>query len=113
MNAETGEFDLEITDALGLPRRLFPKLRQPGTEIGTYKGSGSFVALPESEELVKEGMLFDFTDGTFSVKDKEQYTKDLIKAHLAEETDEDITYYDAKLTATTTDGTELSTVRYV
>ena len=38
VNAVTGEFDPEITDALGLPRRLFPRLRQPGTELGTYKG---------------------------------------------------------------------------
>ena len=34
INAETLEFDLEITDALGLPRQLFPKLSQPGTELG-------------------------------------------------------------------------------
>ena len=38
VGAETGEFDLAITDALGLPRQLFPKLRQPGTEIGSCKG---------------------------------------------------------------------------
>ena len=34
INAETGEFDLEITDALGLPRALFPKLSQPGAVMG-------------------------------------------------------------------------------
>ena len=34
INAETGEFDLEITDKLGLPRALFPKLSQPGTVMG-------------------------------------------------------------------------------
>ena len=34
MNANTGKFDLEITDALGLPRTLFPELQQPGTVIG-------------------------------------------------------------------------------
>ena len=38
VGAETGEFDLAITDALGLPRQLFPRLRQPGTEIGSCKG---------------------------------------------------------------------------
>ena len=31
---KTGEFDLEITDKLGLPRHLFPKLSQPGTVLG-------------------------------------------------------------------------------
>ena len=34
INAQTGEFDLEIVDALGLPKTLFPKLTQPGTVIG-------------------------------------------------------------------------------
>ena len=38
VNAETGEFDRELIARLGLPERLFPKLLQPGTEIGSYKG---------------------------------------------------------------------------
>ena len=38
VNAKTGEFDLEIVDALGYPRKLFPKLSQPGTVIGEYEG---------------------------------------------------------------------------
>ena len=38
INAKTGEFDMEIVDALGYPRHLFPKLNQPGTVIGQYKG---------------------------------------------------------------------------
>jgi len=37
INAQTGEFDLEIADALGLPRALFPKLSQPGTALGMLK----------------------------------------------------------------------------
>ena len=44
INAETGEFDLEIADALGLPRTLFPKLSQPGTVLGDL--------LPEIAEKV-------------------------------------------------------------
>ncbi len=36
--AETGEFDLELVDALGYPRQLFPKLSQPGTVLGEYEG---------------------------------------------------------------------------
>ena len=38
VNAETGEFDSDIIDTLGYPRQLFPKLSQPGTVIGQYKG---------------------------------------------------------------------------
>ena len=35
VNIRTGEFDREIVDALGLPRELFPKLRSPGTVLGS------------------------------------------------------------------------------
>ncbi|MBP3657224.1 MAG: rhamnulokinase [Clostridia bacterium] len=35
--AETGEFDLDIADQLGLPRALFPKLSQPGTALGQLR----------------------------------------------------------------------------
>ena len=38
VNAQTGEFDLEIVDALGYPKHLFPKLSQPGTAIGEFEG---------------------------------------------------------------------------
>lgn len=34
VNAETGEFDMEIVDKLRLPRHLFPKLSKPGTVLG-------------------------------------------------------------------------------
>ena len=37
INAETGEFDLEIAERLGLPRVLFPKLSHPGTMLGPLK----------------------------------------------------------------------------
>ena len=37
INAQTGEFDLEIVDSLGYPRQLFPKLSQPGTVLGEYE----------------------------------------------------------------------------
>ena len=37
VNAQTGEFDLEIMDALGYPRCLFPKLSQPGTVLGMLR----------------------------------------------------------------------------
>ncbi len=38
VNAETGEYDREMIDALGLPAELFPKLQRPGTVIGEYEG---------------------------------------------------------------------------
>ena len=38
VSAETGEFDMDIVKALGLPERLFGKLCQPGTVIGEYQG---------------------------------------------------------------------------
>ena len=38
VSAETGEYDPAILEALGLPKRLFHRLRQPGTVIGEYEG---------------------------------------------------------------------------
>ena len=38
VSAETGEYDAEIINALGLPTRLFNRLQQPGTVIGEYQG---------------------------------------------------------------------------
>ena len=37
VNARTGEFDMEIVDALGYPRHLFPKLSHPGTVLGMLR----------------------------------------------------------------------------
>ena len=34
VNAQSGEFDREITDKLGLPKHLFPKLSRPGKVLG-------------------------------------------------------------------------------
>ena len=38
VSAKTGEFDMEIVKALGLPEHLFGKLLQSGTVIGEYEG---------------------------------------------------------------------------
>ena len=38
VSAETGEYDPEIIRALGLPKRLFHPLQQPGTVVGEYEG---------------------------------------------------------------------------
>ena len=37
INAKTGEFDEALMEALALPKRLFPKLNQPGTLLGTLR----------------------------------------------------------------------------
>ena len=37
VNAQTGEFDMEIVDRLGYPKHLFPKLSQPGTVLGNLR----------------------------------------------------------------------------
>lgn len=37
INVQTGEFDMEIVDALGYPKHLFPKLSQPGTVLGMLR----------------------------------------------------------------------------
>ena len=38
VNAETGEYDSTIIEAIGLPQELFHPLQQPGTVIGEYEG---------------------------------------------------------------------------
>ena len=37
VNAQTGEYDMDIVDALGYPKHLFPKLNQPGTVLGMLR----------------------------------------------------------------------------
>lgn len=37
VGAQTGEFDMEIVERLGYPKRLFPKLSQPGTVLGMLR----------------------------------------------------------------------------
>jgi len=37
VNAQTGEFDMEIVERLGYPVHLFPKLDQPGTVLGNLR----------------------------------------------------------------------------
>ena len=37
IDAQTGEFDMEIVDRLGYPKHLFPKLSQPGTVLGMLR----------------------------------------------------------------------------
>ena len=37
IDAQTGEFDMEIVERLGYPKHLFPKLSQPGTVLGRLR----------------------------------------------------------------------------
>ena len=37
INAQSGEFDMEIVERLGYPKHLFPKLHQPGTVLGMLR----------------------------------------------------------------------------
>ena len=56
VNAETGEYDSEIIDALGLPRRLFRHLQQPGTVIGEYKGIKVLLCVTHDTGSAVEGI---------------------------------------------------------
>ncbi len=48
--AATGEYDRSITDALGLPGRLFTKLSKPRTVLGTLEGTNVKVVLCASHD---------------------------------------------------------------
>ena len=72
VNAQTGEFDLDIVDALGYPRRLFPKLTQPGTVIGEYEGIQCVLCATHDTGSAVEGIPMEGThpyisSGTWSL----------------------------------------------
>ncbi len=72
INAETGRFDLEITDRLGLPRCLFPELTVPGTVIGEYKGIKAVVCATHDTGSAVEGIPMEgsepyISSGTWSL----------------------------------------------
>jgi len=57
LNAETGDWDWGIIDALGYPRRLFGKLHRPGETVGSLRqdlqaqlGFGCLVTLPGTHD---------------------------------------------------------------
>ena len=56
VNAETGEYDPEIIDALGLPVHLFHKLQQPGTVIGEYEGTKVILCATHDTGSAVEGI---------------------------------------------------------
>ena len=72
VNAQTGEFDLEIAAKLGLPAYLFPKLQQPGTVIGEYKGVKAVLCATHDtgsavEGIPMEGEQLYISSGTWSL----------------------------------------------
>ena len=72
VNAVTGEYDPEIIDALGFPRRLFPKLQKPGTVIGEYRGIKVVLCATHDtasavEAIPMEGNELFLSSGTWSL----------------------------------------------
>ena len=92
-----------------------PTIRQVNWdyEIGNYTGSGRFTPLDNSEEAKEKHLLFTFSDGTLSIKDRDSYIEDLEELGETVESGGSIPYYAVKITASTTDGTGYEAVKYV
>ena len=56
VSAGTGEYDLELVRALGLPEGLFPKLERPGTVIGQYRGMDVILCATHDTGSAVEGI---------------------------------------------------------
>lgn len=72
VNARTGEFDLEVAEKLRLPICLFPKLSQPGTAVGEYKGIRAVLCATHDtasavEGIPMEGEQLYISSGTWSL----------------------------------------------
>ena len=72
VNAETGEYDPDIIDAMGFPRRLFPKLRKPGSVIGAYRGMKAVLCASHDTTSAVEAIPMDgnelfLSSGTWSL----------------------------------------------
>lgn len=72
VNAQTGEFDLELVEKLGLPARLFPKLQRPGTPVGEYRGVRAVLCATHDtasavEGIPMEGEQLYISSGTWSL----------------------------------------------
>ena len=88
VSAETGEFDPAIVEALGLPKHLFQKLRQPGTVIGEYQGIKVVLCATHDTGSAVEGIPMEadapyISSGTWSllgVKTKKPITDEASRA---------------------------------
>ena len=72
VNAQTHEFDTEILEKLGYPKRLFPKLSQPGTILGSYKGITCMLCATHDTGSAVEGIPMEgnhpyISSGTWSL----------------------------------------------
>lgn len=72
VSAETGQYDMELVRALGLPERLFPKLQKPGTVIGQYEGMDVVLCATHDTGSAVEGIPMEGDDlyissGTWSL----------------------------------------------
>ena len=72
VSAETGEYDPEIIDAMGFPRRLFPPLKRPGIVIGEYRGMKAVLCASHDtasavEAIPMEGNELFLSSGTWSL----------------------------------------------
>ncbi len=72
VNAATGTFDLDIIEALGLPKHLFHPLQQPGTVIGNYKGIRCVLCASHDTASAVEGIPMEdeqpyISSGTWSL----------------------------------------------
>ena len=67
VNAQTGEFDKEIVDALAYPRHLFPKLSQPGTVLGNLRPEIAAAVGGNCKVVPMEGNHPYISSGTWSL----------------------------------------------
>lgn len=72
VNAQTGEFDLELIEQLGLPAHLFPGLQKPGTVAGAYKGIKAVLCATHDTASAVEGISMEgeqpyISSGTWSL----------------------------------------------
>ena len=72
VNARTGEFDWELAAKLGLPAHLFPRLSQPGTAVGEYRGVKAVLCATHDTASAVEGIPMDgeqlyISSGTWSL----------------------------------------------
>ena len=72
VNAQTHEFDTEILEKLGYPKRLFPKLSQPGTILGSCKGITCMLCATHDTGSAVEGIPMEgnhpyISSGTWSL----------------------------------------------
>ena len=72
VSAVTGEYDPEIIDAMGFPKRLFPPLQKPGTAAGAYRGMKAVLCASHDtasavEAIPMEGNELFLSSGTWSL----------------------------------------------